>query len=145
MTQCQVKTKVFLVEIWVPRLTQKVSFKGGSHLDNPKPSFFLASPISGTRFLLRVVVCNIPRFYQILGEILLLFCVHWLKIHSDLKTFWLLKNFIMKTIPNSLLILEEHLSEKPNIKILIFFLSYSNLCKLTCKGMNYKCLSKGLY
>jgi hypothetical protein len=33
------------------------------------PSTLLASPISGTRFLLRVVVYNIPRFYQILGEI----------------------------------------------------------------------------
>jgi hypothetical protein len=36
---------------------------------NPNLPFFLASPISRTRFLLRVVVCNDPRFYQILGEI----------------------------------------------------------------------------
>jgi hypothetical protein len=42
-----------------PRLPTKVSFKGGSHLGNPIPTFFLASPISGMRFLLRVVVCNI--------------------------------------------------------------------------------------
>jgi hypothetical protein len=27
-----------------PRLPIKVSFKGGSHLGNPNPSFFLASP-----------------------------------------------------------------------------------------------------
>jgi hypothetical protein len=57
------------VETQVSRLPTKVSFKGGSHLGNPVPTLFLASPISGTRFLLRVVVCNIPRFYQILGEI----------------------------------------------------------------------------
>jgi hypothetical protein len=55
-----------------PRLPTKVSFKGGSHLGNPMPSFFLTSPISGTRFVLRVVVCNIPRFYQILGGIFFL-------------------------------------------------------------------------
>jgi hypothetical protein len=47
---------------------EEFSFKGGSHLGNPNLSFFLASPISGTRFLLRVVVCNIPRFYQILRD-----------------------------------------------------------------------------
>jgi hypothetical protein len=39
MTQCQVKTKEFLVEPQVSRLPTKVSFKGGSHLDNPKPYF----------------------------------------------------------------------------------------------------------
>jgi hypothetical protein len=69
MAQCQVNTKVFLVETQVSGLPTKVSFKGGIHLGNPIPIFFLASPISGMRFLLRVVVCNIPRFYQILGEI----------------------------------------------------------------------------
>jgi hypothetical protein len=53
---------------------QKISFKGGSHLGNLKPTFFLASPISGMRFLLRVVVYNIPRFYQILGEF---FCLYF--------------------------------------------------------------------
>jgi hypothetical protein len=32
--------------------------------------------------------CNIPRFYQILGEFfLLLFYLCWLKIHKDLKLF----------------------------------------------------------
>jgi hypothetical protein len=32
--------------------------------------------------------CNIPRFYQILGEFFLfLFCLCWLKIHRDLKLF----------------------------------------------------------
>jgi hypothetical protein len=61
-------------ETQVSRLPTKVSFKGGSRLGNLIPTFFLASPISGTRFLLRVVVCNIPRFYQILGgNFLLLF------------------------------------------------------------------------
>jgi hypothetical protein len=45
-----------------PRLPTKVSFKGGSPPNIPNPSFFLASPNLGTRFLLRVVVCNIPKF-----------------------------------------------------------------------------------
>jgi hypothetical protein len=72
----------------VPRIPTKVSFKGGSHLGNPKPIFLLASPISGMRFLLRVVVCNIPGFYQILGEFfLLLLCMNWMEIHKDLKHF----------------------------------------------------------
>jgi hypothetical protein len=45
------------------------SFKGGSTLVPLKSNkLFSLSPISGTRFLLRVVVCNIPRFYQILGK-----------------------------------------------------------------------------
>jgi hypothetical protein len=39
MTQCQVSTKVFLVETQVSRLPTKVSFKGGSHLGNLKPTF----------------------------------------------------------------------------------------------------------
>jgi hypothetical protein len=30
--------------------------------DIPNSSFFLASPNLGTRFLLRVVVCHIPKF-----------------------------------------------------------------------------------
>jgi hypothetical protein len=45
-----------------PRLPTKVSFKGGSPPSIPNPSFFLASPNLGTRFLLRVVVCHIPKF-----------------------------------------------------------------------------------
>jgi hypothetical protein len=36
MIQCQVNTKVFLVETQVSRLPTKVSFKGGSHLGNLK-------------------------------------------------------------------------------------------------------------
>jgi hypothetical protein len=44
-----------------PRLPTKVSFKGGSPPSVPKPSFFIASPNLGTRFLLRVVVCHIPK------------------------------------------------------------------------------------
>jgi hypothetical protein len=94
-TQYQAKTKVFLVEPQGPRLPTKVSFKGGSHLGNLNPTFFLASPISGTRFFLRVVVCNIPRFYQILGEfLLLLFCLCWLKFHKELKLLSLIKSLI---------------------------------------------------
>jgi hypothetical protein len=42
MTQCQVNTKVFLVETQVSGLPTKVSFKGGSHLGKPKP-YFLSS------------------------------------------------------------------------------------------------------
>jgi hypothetical protein len=48
---------------------EEFSFKGGSTQNSVrtiKPCNL--SPISRTRFLLRVVVCNIPRFYQILGE-----------------------------------------------------------------------------
>jgi hypothetical protein len=94
-TQCQVKTKVFMVEPQVSRLPTKVSFKGGSHLGNLKHYFLLASPISGMRFLSRVVVCNIPRFYQILGEFfLLLICMYRFKIHRDLKLLSLFKSFM---------------------------------------------------
>jgi hypothetical protein len=50
-----------------PRLPTKVSFKGGSHLDTLNPSTVQASTNLGTRFLLRVVVCNIPSFYQKFG------------------------------------------------------------------------------
>jgi hypothetical protein len=65
--------------------------------DNLIPTFFLASPISRTRFLLRVVVCNDPRFYQILGEFfLLLFCLRWLEIHRDLKLLSLFESFVWK-------------------------------------------------
>jgi hypothetical protein len=53
---------------------EEFSFKGGSHLGNPNLSFFLASPISRTRFLLRVVVCNIPRFLSNFGK------KNWFKI-----------------------------------------------------------------
>jgi hypothetical protein len=42
MTQCQVKTKVFLVKPQGPGLPTKVSFKGGSHLGNLN-TFFLSS------------------------------------------------------------------------------------------------------
>jgi hypothetical protein len=44
MSQCQVKTKVCRVWTERPRLPTKVSFKGGGHIGNPNPSFFLASP-----------------------------------------------------------------------------------------------------
>jgi hypothetical protein len=51
----------------------------------------------------------------------------------------LFKGFIIKTISNSLVFLEELLSEKPNIKNIISFF-YSNLCNLACKGMDHKCV-----
>ena len=56
-----------LFEVKNSRLPTKVSFKGGSpasciNPEIPNPSFFLASPNLGTRFLLRVVVCNNPSF-----------------------------------------------------------------------------------
>jgi hypothetical protein len=80
-----------------PRLSTKISFKGGSHLGNPKLSFFLASLISGTRFLLRVVVCNIPRFYQILGNF---FCFYFAYVDWKFTGIWnflsLFKSFIRK-------------------------------------------------
>jgi hypothetical protein len=139
MNQCQVKTKVYLVEPQEPRLPTKVSFKGGSHLGNPKPTFFLASPISGTRFLLRVVVCNIPRFYQILGEFFFCFCfvcVDW-KIHRDLKLLSLFKNFILKLFQSFYYFMKKPLWEKPRIKILFSYF-YSTSCKLACKGLFYK-------
>jgi hypothetical protein len=44
-----------------PRPPTKVSFKVGSPPRTPNPSFFLASPNLGTRFLLRVVLCHIPK------------------------------------------------------------------------------------
>jgi hypothetical protein len=44
-----------------PRLPTKVSFQGGSPPRIPNPSFFLASPNLRMRFLLRVVVCHIPK------------------------------------------------------------------------------------
>ena len=51
-------------------LPQNFSFKGGSPPNLCKPSylnlpFFLAFPNLGTRFLLRVVVCNIPDFWKV--------------------------------------------------------------------------------
>jgi hypothetical protein len=46
---------------------EEFSFKGGSTLVPLETINFLTFlQISRTRFLLRVVVCNIPRFYQIL-------------------------------------------------------------------------------
>jgi hypothetical protein len=48
---------------------EEFSFKGGSTLVPLESINFVAFlQISGTGFLLRVVVCNIPRFYQILGN-----------------------------------------------------------------------------
>jgi hypothetical protein len=120
-----------------PRLPTKVSFKGGSHLGNPNPSFFLACPNLGTRFLLRVVVSNIPSFYQILGvKFLFLFCLCWLKFHRDLTLLSLFKGFIGKTISNFLVNLEELFWENWISKILSC--SYPNLCKLICIGSIYK-------
>jgi hypothetical protein len=84
---------------------EEFSFKGGSILVQLESiNLFSLSPILRTRFLLRVVVYNIPRFYQILGEIcLLLFCLRLLEIHKDLKTFWvylkaLLENYFKLSI-----------------------------------------------
>jgi hypothetical protein len=48
-----------------PRLPTKVFFKGGSTPSTPNPFFFLASPNLGTRFLLRVVVCHIPKIWNV--------------------------------------------------------------------------------
>jgi hypothetical protein len=45
----------------------------------------------------RVIFCNDPRFYQILGEIFfVLFCLCGLKIHRDLKLLSLFEIFIRK-------------------------------------------------
>jgi hypothetical protein len=97
MTQCQVKTKVCLIEPKDLDYLQKFLLRVVDNLGNPNPPLFLASQISGTRFLLRVVVCNIPRFYQILGNFfLLLFCLCWLKIHRDLKLLGWFKSFTWK-------------------------------------------------
>jgi hypothetical protein len=48
-----------------PRLPTKVSFKGGSPPGIPNPFFFLAFPNLGTRFLLRVAVCHIPKIWNV--------------------------------------------------------------------------------
>jgi hypothetical protein len=48
-----------------PRQPTKVSFKGGSPPSIPNPSFFPASPNLGTRFLLKVVVCHIPKNWNV--------------------------------------------------------------------------------
>jgi hypothetical protein len=66
---------------------EEFSFKGGSHPDNLIPTFFLASPISRTRFLLRVVVCNIPRFYQILGKFFAFVLLEMIGNSQGFKTF----------------------------------------------------------
>ena len=63
------------------RLPTKVSFKGGREPNLCKHSytnisFFLAFPNLGTRFPLRVVVCNIPDFWKIQ------------KNHKNLKLFF---------------------------------------------------------
>jgi hypothetical protein len=47
MTQCQVKTKVRLVEPEDLDYPQKFLLRVVAHLSNPKPSFFLASPNLG--------------------------------------------------------------------------------------------------
>jgi hypothetical protein len=129
------------------RLPTKVSFKGGSHLGNLNPTFFLSSPISGTRFLLRVVVCNIPRFYQILGEIfLLLFCLNWLKIYKNLKLFELMKSFIRKlfqTFYNFEELLWENQISKYYFPISLFkhmqaFLAKEWISKVFIKGVFFK-------
>jgi hypothetical protein len=118
----------------------RVYFKGGSPPIIPNPPLFLASPNLGTRFLLRVVVCNIPRIYQIWeGNFCAFVCLGWLKIHRNLKLLSLFGTFIIKSISNIYLFLEGPPWEKQNIKISISFF-YSNLCKLACKGMNHKCL-----
>jgi hypothetical protein len=69
---------------------EEFSFKGGSTLVPLESiNLFSLSPISRTRFLLRVVVCNIPRFYQILGEIFFFAFVllEMIGISQGFKTF----------------------------------------------------------
>jgi hypothetical protein len=130
----------FYAIVFLSYIKPRVTFKGGSPPSIPNPSLFLASPDLGMRFLLRVVVYHIPKFYLILGEFfLLLFCLCWLKIHKDLKPLSLFKSFIIKTISNFLVFLKKLLWERPSIKILFLSL-YSNLCKLSCKGVNKKCV-----
>jgi hypothetical protein len=75
-----------------PRLPTKVSFKGGSHLGNSKSYFISSLSNLGDEISLRVVVCNIPIFYQILGwNFCFLFCLCWLKIYRKLKLLSLFK------------------------------------------------------
>jgi hypothetical protein len=67
---------------------EEFSFKGGSHPSSIriiKPCNL--SPISRTRFLLRVVVCNIPRFYQILGEFFAFVLLEMIRNSQGFKTF----------------------------------------------------------
>ena len=68
----------------------EISFKGGSTQVYPEPKTFLSSlsPISGTRFLLRVVVCHIPKIWNVkINKIGSLFACLGLKIHKELKLF----------------------------------------------------------
>ena len=83
--------------VWTqdPRLPTKLSFKGGSPpIHTPNPTLFLAFPqILRTRFLLRVVVCHIPKFWNVKRiEIGSVFDFLGLKFHKDLKLF---ENFIL--------------------------------------------------
>jgi hypothetical protein len=90
------------------RLPTKVSFKGGSPPSIPNPSFFLASPNLGARFLLRVVVCHIPKIWNVkIKKNRNHVCLNWFKFHKELKLFALLKSLRGKTISNLLLFLEE--------------------------------------
>jgi hypothetical protein len=63
------------------------------------------------------------------GKFLFLFCLCWLEIHRDLKLLSLFENYLK----SSILFLEELLWERSSFKILLCV--YSNLCKLSCKGI----------
>jgi hypothetical protein len=74
-----------------PRLPTKFSFKGGSPPSIPNPSFFLASPNLGTRFLLRAVVCHIPKFgMRKINKIGTMFVI-LIEISQGIKTFFFIQ------------------------------------------------------
>jgi hypothetical protein len=79
----------FYAIVFLFYIKPRVTFKGGSPPSIPNPPFFLASPNLGTRFLLRVVVCNIPRFYQSLeGNFCAFVLLRLIENSQEFKTFW---------------------------------------------------------
>jgi hypothetical protein len=130
MTQFQVKTKV--CHVWTQRLPTIVSFKGGSPPSIPNPSFFLTSPNLGMRFLLRVVVCHIPKLWNVkINKIGSMYVWMDLKFHKELKLLIHLRDLLEEPFQISKYSLKKLLWGKRNFKIPFCFLfkSYeSNIC-----------------
>jgi hypothetical protein len=73
-------------------------------------------------FLLKVVVCNIPGLYQILGDFFCLVLYVLIEIHRDLKLFELFRSCILETISNFLYFLKSYFEKMKDFKII--FSSY---------------------
>jgi hypothetical protein len=88
MTQCQVISKLCLP--WTENLDypQKFLLRVVAHLEPQTHLSFLASPNLGTRFLLRVVVCHIPKIWNVKINKNKKSCLlNWVKFHKKLKLF----------------------------------------------------------